>query len=128
MACFGDYWLEFQELTELAVPSVVTNVLESAFVLSDVAMLGRLGRGNIGALAIGNAMFNLVWYFIEGFFTAQDTLSSIAFEQGDLKALRYWTFASLGSVLILCSFATYLMKIANCRQIDWKTGLILRVL
>ncbi len=106
MACLGDYWLEFQELTELATPSVITNVLESLLVVADVAMLGRLGRGHIAALAVGNGLFNLVWYFIEGFFTAQDTLCSIAFNQGDLKALRYWTYASLGSILFLCSIAT----------------------
>ncbi len=106
MACFGEYWLEFQELSDLAGPSVIINGLESLLVITDVAMLGRLGRGHIAALAVGNALFNLVWYFIEGFFTAQDTLCSIAFGQGDLKAVRYWTYASLGSVILLCSIAT----------------------
>jgi Na+-driven multidrug efflux pump len=106
MACFGEYWLEFQELTEMAVPSVVMNSLDSLFVVVDVAMLGHLGRGHIAALAIGNALFNIVWYFIEGFFTAQDTLSSIAFAQRDLKAVRYWTISSLISVILLCLIAT----------------------
>ena len=46
MACFGDYWLEFQELTELAGPSVITNLLESAFVLSDVALVWLCGGHN----------------------------------------------------------------------------------
>ena len=106
MACFGEYWLEFQELSELTRPTVLTNMLEVMFVLSDVAMLGRLGRGHIAALAVGNAVFNFAWYFIEGFFTAQDTLSSIAFVQQDLRALRYWTYASLCCVLLLCVLAT----------------------
>ena len=108
MACFGEYWIEFQELSEIATPSIITNVLEVMMVVEDVAMLGRLGRGHIASLAVGNAVFNLVWYFIEGFFTAHDTLGSIAFAQHDLHAVRYWTYASLGCVLTLCTIATVL--------------------
>jgi Na+-driven multidrug efflux pump len=113
MACFGQYWSEFQELSDLARPSMITNSLEALLVVEDVIMLGHLGRSHIAALAVGNALFNFAWYFIEGFFTAQDTLSSIAFAQHDLRALRYWTYSSLFCALFLCAVATTIYVFAN---------------
>ena len=105
MACLGEYWYEGRELLELALPAVSSNFLESSMIIVDVIMLGHLGRGHIGAYAIGSGYFNILWYIIEGFLTAQDTLSSNAYGKGDLNAVRYWAYVSL-IVGIFLSIAT----------------------
>lgn len=106
MAFFGQYWYESREIVELMVPTMTSTFLESSMVVVDVIMLGHLGKGHVAAYAIGNGFFNMLWYFIEGFLTAQDTLCSNAYGSGDPKAVRYWSYVSLLSVFILCSAAT----------------------
>ena len=106
MAFFGQYWYESREIVELMVPTMISTLLESSMVVVDVIMLGHLGKGHVAAYAIGNGFFNMLWYFIEGFLTAQDTLCSNAYGSGDPKAVRYWSYISLVSVFILCAAAT----------------------
>ena len=106
MAFFGKYWYEARELTALAAPTTISTLLETSMVVEDVIMLGHLGKGHVAALAIGNAFFNIMWYFMEGFLTAQDTLCSNAYGQGDPKALRYWCYVSMFSTFFICAAAT----------------------
>lgn len=72
----------------------------------DVMMLGRLGKGHLAAFSVGNALFNIAWYFIEGFLTAQDTLASNAHGMGDEASVRQWTYISLLSTFFLCTVAS----------------------
>jgi len=64
---------EVRALSALAVPSVMSNFLEGGLGVVDVMMLGYLGKGHLASLSVGNAFFNIFWYFIEGFLTAQHT-------------------------------------------------------
>ena len=106
MAFFGQYWYEAREIGGLMIPTMTSTFLESSMVVVDVIMLGHLGKGHVAAYAIGNGFFNILWYFIEGFLTAQDTLCSNAYGSGDPKAVRYWSYVALCSVIILCVLAT----------------------
>lgn len=108
MAFFGKYWYETRELVSLAVPTTLSTFLETSMVVEDVIMLGHLGKGHVAALAIGNGFFNIMWYFLEGFLTAQDTLCSNAYGQGDPKALRYWCYVSMFATFFVCAAATVL--------------------
>ena len=72
----------------------------------DVMMLGRLGKGHLAALSVGNAFFNIPWFFIEGFLTAQDTLGANAHGAGDAASVRQWSYIALGLVLALCLVAS----------------------
>ena len=107
-ACFGKYWSETQELSGQIVPLILIYLLEYSMVVTDFMMLGRLGRGHLSSFAVATGFFNIMWYFIEGFMTAQDTLSANAFEKRDQYALRYWLYSSLFAVFILCSMASVL--------------------
>jgi Na+-driven multidrug efflux pump len=106
MAFFGKYWYEAQEIAALTIPTTSATFFEASMVVVDVIMLGHLGKGHVAALAVGNGLFNAVWYFIEGFLTAQDTLCSNAYGQGDPKALRYWCYVSMFATFFLCVVAT----------------------
>ena len=69
-------------------------------------MLGHLGKGDLAGACVASAYFNLIWYFIEGVLTAQDTLCAAAFGMRDYETLRYWTFVSFFIVIFLCSAGT----------------------
>ena len=94
---------ECMVLLQLAVPAVISNFLEGSMVMVDIMMLGRLGKGQVAALSIGNAFFNISWYFLEGFLTAQDTLASSAHGLGDPASVRQWSYLALAWVLLLCA-------------------------
>ena len=97
---------EVAALSSLAVPSVLSNMLEGGMGVVDVMMLGYLGKGHLAALSVGNAFFNITWFFIEGFLTAQDTLASNAYGMGDLALVRQWSYISFFSTMLLCAAAS----------------------
>ena len=101
-------WFLYETLAllELAIPSALCNMLEGSMYVVDVMMLGHLGKGNVAALAMGNALFNIFWYFIEGFLTAQDTLAANAHALGDPGSVRQWSYISMLCVAILCAITT----------------------
>ena len=121
MECLSWLWNESEALMSLAVPSVLSNVLEGSMAVVDVLMLGRLGKGHLAALSVGNAFFNIPWFFIEGFLTAQDTLGANAHGAGDAASVRQWSYIALGLVLALCLVAsvTFLFAEPILGQLFW---------
>lgn len=47
--------------------------------LMSIIMLGFYGTSDLAAASVGIAYFSMIWYFIEGFLTAQDSLAYQAF-------------------------------------------------
>jgi hypothetical protein len=82
--------------------------LESSVLVIDTVVLGRLGRGNLAAFAIGTAYFNVSWLFIEGVLTAQDTLSAQAVGMSNVTDLRCWLLVAAAVSVVLCAMGTVL--------------------
>eukprot|EP01041_Mallomonas_annulata_P006635 gene6635-13444_t len=70
-------------IIRLACPIVLVNIAEVSMNIVNVIMLGQAGKESLAAYALGNMYFNILWYFIEGFLTAQDTLTSQALGSHD---------------------------------------------
>jgi Na+-driven multidrug efflux pump len=104
--CCNSHWKEFEALVRLSIPSIVINSLEMGITLTDLIMLGHLGKGDLAGACVAFAYFNMIWYLIEGVLTAQDTLCAAAFGKRDYEALRYWTFVSFFIVIFLCTAGT----------------------
>jgi Na+-driven multidrug efflux pump len=78
----------------------------NSFWLEDVAFLAALGRGHLASASLGTSIFLMIWSFLEGLLTAQDTLTAHSFGMSDLQQVRYWTYiAAIVSVLV-CIIAT----------------------
>lgn len=103
---------EFYELMKISTPAIISNTLECSFWLIDMIMLGHLGKGHLAAAAIGNTIINILWAFMEGVMTAQDTLASRAFGSKEFNAIRYWSAVSLFITIILCIIATIILLLS----------------
>ena len=104
--CCNSHWKEFEALVRLSIPSIVVNTLEVGITITNLVVLGHLGKGDLAGACVAFAYFNMIWYIIEGVLTAQDTLCAAAFGMRDYEALRYWTFVSFFIVIFLCSAGT----------------------
>lgn len=109
VSCARGNALEFLKICKLAVPSIVVNALEILMFITDNIFLGQHGRGNLAVLSIGTSYFNIIWLFIEGVLTAQDTLSSQAYGMNDAKHLRQWLYAATAVSIVLCLLGTIVM-------------------
>ena len=99
---------EVIKLNTIAFYSALTNALDYGFMVVDLAMLGHLGKGQLASGIVGYAVYNIIWHFIEGVLSAQDTLVSRAFAQSYSASARYWSYISLFVVLALCTISTIL--------------------
>lgn len=99
-------WRELRQLNRSALFSVATNILESSFDLVNISMLGHLGKGNLAAGAIAMILYKIVWVFVEGSLSAQDTLVSKAAALHDSVSIRYWSYVSLLFTLSLCGLSS----------------------
>ena len=105
-------WIEIQQLVNLAIPSVAANALDMSLWVVDVMMLGLLGRGHLAAGSIGISIFCILWIFIEGFLTSQETLSAQAVGLREDRERNRWTCVSFLSVGILCAGETLVLLMA----------------
>ena len=108
-SCFKDMAHESLKIGKIAAPSMLTNSLEMLMWVTDVIMLGHLGKGHLAAACIGTSYFNISWFFIEGVLTAQDTLSAQAFGMNDLHNVRCWLYVSSAVSCLLCILGTILL-------------------
>ena len=76
---------EFVILFSLALPAIVGNSLEVSFWIIDAIMLGHLGVEELAVAVVGNAVYNIIWSFLEGMLTAQDTLAAYTYGKKDMK-------------------------------------------
>ena len=75
--CFNQRYKELLTLLRLSTYAVTINILEVSIVVSSLIFLGHKGKGDFSGAVCGYVLYNLVWYFIEGVLSAQDTLCSV---------------------------------------------------
>ena len=110
--CFNSRLKELEALIKLTIPSITIHSLEISITLTDLIILGHLGKGDFAGATVAFIYSNSIWYFIEGVLTAQDTLSAAAYGMRDYDSLRYWTYVSGFIVIIFCICGTGLMIIS----------------
>ncbi len=99
-----------RQILAIALPAIVSNITTPVLGLVDVAIVGHIGAADyIGAVAVGTAMFNMI-YWIFGFLRMGTAgLTSQAYGANDAKAIA----ATLGrSMLLAVVFATTLMLLS----------------
>ncbi|MCX6591737.1 MAG: MATE family efflux transporter [Acidobacteria bacterium] len=74
---------ELKPLVQLALPVVLAELGWMAMGVVDTMMVGSLGPEAIGAVAMGNVIFNTVGILVIGFLLGLDTLIAQAFGAGD---------------------------------------------
>jgi MATE family multidrug resistance protein len=74
---------ELTPLVKLALPVVLAELGWMAMGVVDTMMVGNLGAEAIGAVAMGNVIFNTVGILVIGFLLGLDTLIAQAFGAGD---------------------------------------------
>ena len=79
---------EVLPVLSLAIPVIASSCLQQTLQVVDAAFLGHIGPDELAAAALGNAYFNMIWYFMLGVSTALDTFASQAYGAGDLVSLR----------------------------------------
>ena len=78
--CFNERYKELLTLLRLSIFAIIINALEVSIIASDLIFLGHKGKGDFAGAVCGYVLYNLVWYFIEGVLSAQDTLCSAGYE------------------------------------------------
>lgn len=103
------YSSQVAQLIKLVTPSMVINLLEISTWVTDLIMLGRLGKGHLAAGSIAFSIYNMIWVFIEGTLSALDTFGGRAAHAKDLRALREWSYTALVAVAIISFIATIIV-------------------
>lgn len=80
---------ELPQLLKLAGPVILAELGWMAMGVVDTIMVGRLGAEAIGAVAVGNIVFNCIGILLVGFLLGMDTLISQAFGAGDIEDCRH---------------------------------------
>lgn len=99
---------EFPQLMKLAGPVVIAELGWMMMGLIDIVMVGHLGPEAIGAVAIGNMVFNCIGLLGLGIMLGLDTLVAQAYGAGDHQdcahSLRQalWLGAIAGPFLLIC--------------------------
>ena len=93
---------ETRAMIKIAMPIVGANLLAMGMQLTDLMFVGRLGKVELGAAALGNTVFYLIHYPLLGAMTAIDTLLATAWGAGNVHAYADWTQTSLCVITALC--------------------------
>lgn len=97
---------ESSNFTALVIPSILSHSLDMSLWIVDLIMLGYLGKGHLAAGSIGISIFNIVWVFIEGSLTAQETFAAQSFGNKNFRDIRIWTCIAFLAVCISCSIGS----------------------
>ena len=77
--------------------------------MKDLAFIGRLGKTELGAAALGNTVFYLMHYPMVGAMTAIDTLLATTFGAGLTRAYGDWTQVAMVVMTALTILVMVLM-------------------
>lgn len=89
------HWEEAKEILAIAGPIIVSQTLNNLMNITDLVMVGHIGKDQLAAAAIGNTVFNLVAFPLVGMMTALNTLGSNSFGAKDYDSLRHWIRGSI---------------------------------
>lgn len=99
-----------REILRLAVPNIISNITVPLLGMIDIAIAGRMGGGDstIGALAIGTAIFNFIYWNFAFLRMGTSGLTAQAYGAGDKREvaniLGRSMVAALGVALLLLLF------------------------
>ena len=96
------YAAESRVMLRIALPIVASNLLGVTMGMTDLGFIGRVGREELAAAALGNTLFYLMHYPMLGVMTAVDTLLATAHGAKQLRAYGDWTQTGLVAVTALC--------------------------
>lgn len=93
-------------MLQLAVPVVLAEIGWMAMGVVDTIMVGRLGAEAIGAVAIGNIIFNTIGLLSFGVLLGLDTLVSQSFGAGDIRDCNHslrqgWWLSTMSAPVLL---------------------------
>jgi MATE family multidrug resistance protein len=115
---FREYEIEFGRLFRLAVPLAVVQAGQTLMGVVDLAVVGRLGAAEIGAVGLGNALFFFFAMFASGVVMGIDPLVSQAVGAGNpIRARKmlwqgvYLSFAIGILVMIPLSFSPAILPL-----------------
>ncbi len=89
---------EIRAQLELSLPIVASNLLMVAMQMTDLGFIGRIGKDELGAAALGNTVFYLLHYPMVGAMTAVDTLLATA--HGASMPSKYGEYTQVGMAFV----------------------------
>jgi len=89
-------------ILQLSGPIIAASILSFGMVLVDFAMVGHLGKLELGGAALATTWFNLVNHPMVGAATALDTLFAQSFGAGQHERYGDWLRSGLLSLALLC--------------------------
>ena len=98
---------ESRVMFDIALPIIASNLLGVTMGMVDIGFIGRVGRTELAAAALGNTVFYLLHYPMLGVMTAVDTLLATAHGAGRHAAYGDWTQTGLIVVTALCVPVSY---------------------
>ncbi len=104
---FARFREEWPALVRLAAPVVIAELGWMGMGIADTIMVGEISAEAIGAVAIGNVIFNTIGILVIGFLLGMDTLISQAVGRGDLTDAAHtfrqglWLGALIAPVLLI---------------------------
>ena len=93
---------EIRAQLELSLPIVASNLLMVAMQMTDLGFIGRIGKDELGAAALGNTVFYLLHYPMVGAMTAVDTLLATAHGASMPSAYGEYTQVGMAFVTLCC--------------------------
>ena len=93
---------EIRAQLNLSLPIVASNLLMVSMQMTDLAFIGRVGKDELGAAALGNTVFYLLHYPMIGAMTAVDTLLATAHGASMPAAYGEYTQVGLAFVTACC--------------------------
>ena len=89
---------EIRAQLSLSLPIIASNLLMVSMQMTDLAFIGRVGKDELGAAALGNTVFYLLHYPMIGALTAVDTLLATA--HGAAMPTAYGEYTQVGMVFV----------------------------
>ena len=93
---------ETRSLLSLSLPIIASNLLMVAMQMTDLGFIGRIGKEQLAAAALGNTVFFLVHYPMIGAMTAVDTLLATAHGARLPGAFGEYTQVGMVFITIAC--------------------------
>lgn len=100
---------ELRQLIALAAPVVIAELGWMSMGVVDTVMVGPLGAEAIGAVAVGNLLYDVVAIFGIGLLLGLDTLVSQAYGAGDRAECRRWLWQGVHLALAMTPPLTLIM-------------------
>ena len=106
-----------KEILQIALPSILSNITVPLLGVADLAIAGHLGAASyIGAIAIGSAIFNMIYWVFSFLRMGTSGMTSQAYGAGDMAEVQHLLYRSLvtsaGIVAVVLLLQRLLLRFA----------------